>query len=74
MNVKIVNFPETRVAILSHHGQSEQVNATAARFIEWRKTTGLSPVATSQTYGIAPHDPVLWRFPSFDFYLNNYFD
>ncbi|NHB92309.1 AraC family transcriptional regulator [Photorhabdus cinerea] len=67
MNVKIVNFPETRVAILSHHGQSELVNATAARFIEWRKTTGLSPVATSQTYGIAPHDPVTTKGEDFRF-------
>ena len=30
---------------------------TAARFIAWRKTSGLSPVATSDTWGIAWDDP-----------------
>ncbi|MBS9423469.1 AraC family transcriptional regulator [Photorhabdus caribbeanensis] len=67
MNVKIVNFPETLVAILPHHGQPELVNATAARFIEWRKTTGLSPVTSSQTYGIAPHDPATIKGEDFRF-------
>jgi AraC family transcriptional regulator len=67
MNVKIVDFPETQVAMLAHHGESERVNETAARFIEWRKATGLSPVATSRTYGIAPHDPATTKAEDFRF-------
>lgn len=57
MNVKIVSFPRTPVAMLTHQGDPAQVNASAATFIEWRRATGLSPVATSQTFGIAWHDP-----------------
>lgn len=69
MNVKIVDFPETRIAMLSHRGAPERINETAARFIEWRKTTGLSPVASSQTYGIAPQDPATTPAEDFRFDL-----
>lgn len=57
MDVKIVEFPETRVAVLEHNGAPELVNDSAMRFIDWRKTTGLSPVASSDTFGIAYDDP-----------------
>ena len=57
MDVKIVDFTTTRLAVLEHHGAPEQVNNTAKRFIEWRKQSGLSPVATSRTFGIVYHDP-----------------
>ena len=49
MVVKIVQFPETQVAMLRHRGSPDLVNATAAQFIAWRKASGLSPVATSAT-------------------------
>lgn len=67
MKVNIIDFPETSVAMLTHHGQTERMNETAARFIEWRKTTGLSPVATSQTYGVAPLDPATTKPDDFRF-------
>lgn len=67
MNVKIVDFPETSVAMLTHKGQVERMNDTAACFIQWRKSTGLSPVATSQTYGVAPHDPETTKPDDFRF-------
>ena len=57
MDVKIVDFPQTRVAALEHHGPSEGVNDSAKLFIEWRKTTGHSPVKTSKTFGVAYDDP-----------------
>lgn len=57
MDVKIVEFPQTNVAMLTHQGHPDRVNDSAAIFIEWRRSTGLSPVASSQTYGIAWHDP-----------------
>lgn len=67
--VKIIDFPATSVAMLTHHGQPERINETASRFIEWRKTTGCSPVASSQTYGIAPHDPSLTVADEFRFHI-----
>lgn len=57
MDVKIVDVPRIQVAMLTHRGHPDLVNASAAKFIEWRRTTGLSPVAGSQTFGIAWHDP-----------------
>ncbi len=57
MNVNIIDFAATKVALLEHRGPAELVNDAAARFIEWRKTSGLSPVKSSQTFGIAYDDP-----------------
>ena len=57
MDVKIVEFPHTNVAMLTHQGHPDRVNDSAATFIEWRRSTGFSPVKSSQTYGIAWHDP-----------------
>ncbi|MBO1254751.1 AraC family transcriptional regulator [Alteromonas sp. 5E99-2] len=57
MNVSCVNFPETQVALLSHIGPAEMIMQTASKFIAWRKTTGLSPIATSKTFGIPHSDP-----------------
>ena len=57
MDVKIVEFPQTNVAMLTHQGHPNRVNDSAATFIEWRRRTGHSPVTSSQTYGIAWHDP-----------------
>jgi len=57
MDVKIVDFKETKVAVLEHKGSPELVLETASRFISWRKETGLSPVRTSGTYGVPYNDP-----------------
>ncbi len=57
MQVTIVDFPETQVAVYEHRGAPELVNDSAKRFIEWRKSTGLSPVRSSDTFGIAYDDP-----------------
>jgi len=57
MGVNIVEFEPTRVAVLEHRGASERINDTARKFIEWRKHSGLSPVASSPTFGIAYDDP-----------------
>jgi AraC family transcriptional regulator len=57
MDVKIVEFSETLVAVLAHRGAPGRVNDSALRFIEWRKQSGLSPVRTSRTFGIAYDDP-----------------
>jgi len=57
MDVRIVDFKETKTAVIEHHGAPERVLETAGIFIEWRKTTGLSPVKTSGTFGIPYNDP-----------------
>lgn len=57
MDVKIVDFAETQIAVLAHRGAPEQLNDSALKFIEWRKQSGLSPVKTSRTFGIAYDDP-----------------
>ena len=57
MTVKIVEFPETRIAVIEHKGPPEKVYDTAAKFIAWRKETGLSPVKSSQTFGVPYSDP-----------------
>lgn len=57
MKVRIVDFPETRIAVLEHLGPPDTVNTSAGRFIEWRKATGLSPVDDSRTFGLAYDDP-----------------
>lgn len=69
MKVDIVDFPATPVAMIEHRGPSALVNETAARFIEWRKTSGLSPVRSSRTYGIAPHDPATTEAQDFRFFI-----
>jgi AraC family transcriptional regulator len=57
MDVRIVDFPETRVALLAYRGAREGLDAAVARFIAWRKATGLSPVRTSGTFGIDHNGP-----------------
>jgi len=57
MQVKIVDFAATKVALLEHLGPADKVLETAGKFINWRKETGLSPVKTSKTFGIGYSDP-----------------
>lgn len=57
MDVKIVDFEETRVGLLEHRGAPERVNDSVMVFIDWRQSSGLSPVSTSRTFGLVYHDP-----------------
>ncbi len=57
MNVSIVEFAEEKVAVFEHIGAKETINNSVAKFIEWRKSCTLSPVATSNTYGVPYSDP-----------------
>jgi AraC family transcriptional regulator len=57
MNVTIVDFEETKIAALEHRGDPELINDSVKRFIEWRKQSGLSPVHTSKSFGIAYDNP-----------------
>lgn len=57
LTVSIVDFKPTRVAAIEHRGPPELINRTVGRFIEWRKASGLSPVATARSFGIAYDNP-----------------
>ncbi len=57
MDVNIVGFVEQPIAFIEHRGSPQSVFETAAKFIEWRKSTGLSPLKTSKTFGIPYGDP-----------------
>lgn len=67
MSVEIYDFPVTKAAMLVHRGDPLSINETAAQFIAWRKSTGLSPVRSSQTFGVAPHDPGMTSPGEFEF-------
>ena len=55
--MKIVEFQETLVAALEHRSAPERVTDSVKIFIEWRKASKLSPIASSRTFGIAYDDP-----------------
>ncbi|WP_426115330.1 AraC family transcriptional regulator [Pseudomonas sp. DSP3-2-2] len=57
MQVRIVDFPEVRVAALEHCGPAGLVNESVRMFIEWRMQSGQSPVASSRTFGIPYSNP-----------------
>ncbi|TCP73864.1 AraC family transcriptional regulator [Pseudomonas putida] len=55
MQIRIVEFAETRVAALEHRGPPSLVGESVARFRQWGINSGQSPVASSRTFGI-PYD------------------
>jgi AraC family transcriptional regulator len=55
-DVKVVDFPATRIAVLEHHGDPKRLNDTIRRFIEWRKQNDLTP-RTSRTFNLLYGDP-----------------
>ena len=57
MEVKIIHCEPIKVAMLKHYGPPALVMESIEVFIDWRKKTGLSPIKTSQTYGIAYDNP-----------------
>lgn len=57
MDVNIVEFVETKIAVMAHRGPPQLVNDSVLIFIDWRKQSGLSPVKTSRTFGVIYDDP-----------------
>ena len=57
MQVRIVDFPEVKVAALEHCGPAGLVSESVSRFIEWRMHSGQSPVASCRTFGIPYSNP-----------------
>jgi AraC family transcriptional regulator len=57
MDVRITSVETELVAALEHRDSPALVNDSARRFIEWRRSSGLSPVDSSRTYGIVYDNP-----------------
>ena len=56
MDVRIVEFPETRVAVAEHRGPPALEYETSRRLIEWRKLNRLPPTG-HRTYGVHYTNP-----------------
>lgn len=54
--VQIVEFPETRVAVLEHRGDPRQLGVSIRAFIAWRRQNQLPP-RTSATFNVLYNDP-----------------
>ncbi|MDP4985160.1 AraC family transcriptional regulator [Pseudoalteromonas tunicata] len=67
--VEVVDFPKTRVGLIEHRGEPERIFETTAQFINWRKSSGLSPINSSQTFGIVFGDPNATKAADFRFQL-----
>jgi len=67
LNIEIVEFTETKVAVLEHRGAPELINDSVSTFIDWRTESRLSPVVSSATYGLAYDDPATTKPQDFRF-------
>jgi AraC family transcriptional regulator len=56
IDVRIVDFPQTRIAVAEHRGPPEKEHETVARLIAWRKAHGVPP-ARHRSFGIHYDDP-----------------
>ncbi|MCP4164177.1 MAG: AraC family transcriptional regulator [Deltaproteobacteria bacterium] len=57
MQVNVIEFKETNIAVFEHRAAPELLNDSIRTFIKWRKESNLSPVNSSDTYGLAYDDP-----------------
>lgn len=69
VQVDIVDFKTTRIAVLEHRGPTERVNDSVGQFIAWRKASGLSPKESSRSFGIAYDNPDTTEAAKFRFDL-----
>ncbi|MFC1747308.1 GyrI-like domain-containing protein [Pseudomonadota bacterium] len=57
IDVNVVDFTECKVAALEHRGAPELLSDSFSRFDAWRQQSDESPLATSNTYGLAYTNP-----------------
>ena len=57
MNIEIIDFDDTLIAVLEHQGSSDLILDSVRTFIDWRKGSGFSPVSRCRTFGIPHSDP-----------------
>ncbi len=58
MEVDIVNFKRTAIAVKEHNGPVDRLHETLQQFVAWRKASGPSPMV-SRTFNIYYDDPEL---------------
>lgn len=54
--VEIVDFPETKIAVIDHRGAPCLLGNTIRKFIDWRKLNTLPP-SKSKTFNLVYDDP-----------------
>lgn len=57
MQVRVVDFPCTRVAALEHCGPIGLINESARKFTDWREQRGQSDLLSSRTFAIPHSNP-----------------
>ncbi len=57
MDVEIVDFPETKVAVIEHHGSPALEHESVKKLIAWRIENKLLPSDIHRSYGIHYNDP-----------------
>ena len=57
MQVKIVDFPETKIAVIEHLGAPAAEGQGIAKLVAWRKENGLAPSPAHRSYGLHYNDP-----------------
>ncbi|MBD3612794.1 MAG: AraC family transcriptional regulator [Hydrogenovibrio crunogenus] len=57
MNIDLVEFDHTLIAVLEHRGPAEKIEDSLNIFRKWRKTTPYSPVANHKSFGLVYDDP-----------------
>jgi len=57
MDVRIVDFPETRVALITHRGSPATEHDTVCKLVEWKLEHGLRDAARYRSYGLHYPDP-----------------
>ena len=57
MDVRIVIFPETRVASITHRGSPHDEHATVLKLVAWKREHGLLDQARHRSYGLHYTDP-----------------
>jgi len=67
MQVEIIETDDINVAVKEHCGSAQLLNNSISQFIEWRKSTHLSPVNSANTYGVPYGDPNTMSPPEFKF-------
>ena len=56
LQVNIVDFPETKIAVLAHRGSPNEIFKSVSKFITWRKQKKLSP-KVNKTLNLLYDDP-----------------
>lgn len=57
MEVSIVTFPETKVAVISHIGPAAREHDTVRKLVDWKLKHGLLDPAVYRSYGLHYFDP-----------------